>query len=132
MQITEHFSSEEFNQPARHGFSEIVYPEKYLPFLFDLCAQLEIIRAQFNRPVTILSGYRSVSYNKAIGGARNSQHVLGKAVDIAISEVKASDVHRKIVELHNSGRIKIGGLGKYPGFVHVDVRPGHLVTWGGN
>ena len=32
--------------------------------------------------IIVSSGYRSESYNKQIGGAKNSQHVKGEAVDI--------------------------------------------------
>lgn len=45
-------------------------------------AGLERIRAFLSdTPIVITSGYRSESLNKAVGGAKNSQHQKGEAVD---------------------------------------------------
>jgi hypothetical protein len=43
---------------------------------------LDPLRALYGRPIKINSGYRSVEVNKAIGGARTSQHLFGLAADI--------------------------------------------------
>jgi hypothetical protein len=42
----------------------------------------EPIRAHFNTPIYISSGYRSAALNKAIKGAASSQHCKGEAIDI--------------------------------------------------
>ena len=42
----------------------------------------EPIRANFRCPILISSGYRSKELNAKIGGATNSQHNLGQAIDI--------------------------------------------------
>lgn len=132
MKITAHFNREEFDQPARHGLPHVPYPEEYLPHLRDLCEQLEVIRAEFDSPITITSGYRTPQYNKKIKGARFSQHLTGRAADIVVRGASADEVHTCVLLLHKAGRIHLGGLGKYENFVHVDVRPsGRLVRWGG-
>ena len=38
-----------------------------------------------NEPIIINSGYRSPAVNKAVGGAPNSNHLIGCAVDIHVS-----------------------------------------------
>jgi hypothetical protein len=40
------------------------------------------IRNHFKSPIIISSGFRSEKLNKAIGGAKNSQHMKGEAIDI--------------------------------------------------
>ena len=40
------------------------------------------IREHFNTPIYVSSGYRSSALNKKIGGAKNSQHLTGEAMDI--------------------------------------------------
>jgi len=40
------------------------------------------IRDHFGVPIYISSGYRSAALNKKIGGAKNSQHLTGEAMDI--------------------------------------------------
>lgn len=81
-------------------------------------------------PIAVLSAYRTVAHNRAIGGAPKSQHVEGRALDlrppIGWSVDRFYDVIRTV---HTKG-----GIGKYQraGFVHVDVRPGdRLVAWDG-
>ena len=133
MQITEQFSLEEFKQPARHNLPEIAYPEEWIPILKELCEQLEIIRAIYNQPITIISGYRSPEYNMAIRGAEHSQHMLGRAADIVIKDINAGDVHEAILKLMREDNLALKGLGYYPNnnplFNHVDIREGPTSLW---
>ncbi len=51
--------------------------------------RLEAIRAKGNgRPVTVESGFRSVAYNRCIGGGSLSQHLYGTAADIKIAHMR--------------------------------------------
>lgn len=43
---------------------------------------LDLLRIAFGAPIYVNSGFRSASLNKAVGGAKNSQHMDGKAADI--------------------------------------------------
>lgn len=56
----------------------------------------EPIRNNFNVPIHISSGYRSKALNTAIGGASNSQHCLGQAIDIDM-DGSSSGVTNKMV-----------------------------------
>ena len=86
----------------------------------ELILKLERLRYECgNRPVIINSGYRTESHNQAVGGARNSQHLYGRAADIVVSGVKASTVYKKANRIFSNG-----GVGKYNTFTHVDTR-GH-------
>jgi len=85
------------------------------PKLLEL---LEHIRAHFDAPVKINSGYRSPSHNAKIGGAKGSYHVKGMAADIVVKGVPASKVYDYLNTTHN------GGVGRYKRFTHVDVREG--------
>jgi len=56
--------------------------------LGDLCYEvLEPVRAKFDKPVTITSGYRSPELSEAIGSKATSQHCSGEAVDFEIAGV---------------------------------------------
>ena len=132
MNITPHFSVAEF---ASHD--HVPYPAEWvMSRLAPLCAMLETIRAEFDRPMVIVSGYRSPAHNAEVGGASASQHMQGRAADIVLVNVKPSVVHARVLELYEQGRLPaLGGLGKYDGWVHVDIRPqnpaGHLARWEG-
>ena len=79
----------------------------------------------------LISGYRSPQTNhrlKESGGARSgvanrSQHMLGKATDIAMPGIPLATLRSAAYSLRR------GGVGYYPrdGFVHVDT--GQLRTW---
>ncbi|MEJ2690346.1 MAG: DUF882 domain-containing protein [Deltaproteobacteria bacterium] len=79
-------------------------------------------------PFQIISGYRSPKTNAMLarrsrGVAKHSQHILGKAVDIRLSECGLDCLHKAAVEL------RAGGVGYYPAsdFIHVDV--GRVRYW---
>lgn len=46
---------------------------------------LQPLRERLKKPVIITSGYRSHEVNKLVGGAQNSQHTRGQAVDIVVN-----------------------------------------------
>ena len=82
---------------------------------------LQCIREHFGKPVTITSGYRTA----AVGGAKSSQHLLGRAADIRVQGVSVEDVAAYAESLMPDW----GGVGRYPvkagratGWVHVDTR----------
>ena len=43
---------------------------------------LDPLRDAYGKPIIVNSGYRSNTLNAVIGGAKNSQHMYGEAVDI--------------------------------------------------
>jgi len=88
---------------------------------------LQPLRDAVGKPITIMSGYRSPAYNRKIGGARHSQHMLGTAADIKIKGMTPKQVADKIELLFAPG-----GLGRYPSFTHVDIRQGRKARWGNN
>lgn len=90
-----------------------------------LTVVLQCIRERFGKPVTITSGYRTAAHNAAVGGAKSSQHLLGRAADIRVEGVSVEDVAAYAESLMPDW----GGVGRYPvkagratGWVHVDTR----------
>lgn len=85
MQITEHFTVEEFERSStadRLGIANRV-PAALLPNLRTLCeVVLEPLRAFAGKPIVISSGYRCPALNRAVGGASQSQHLRGEAADL--------------------------------------------------
>lgn len=78
--------------------------------------------------IHIICGYRSQEYNSLLrkegrSVAKQSLHLHGQAVDIAIPGAALSDVRRIAIAMKN------GGVGYYPGagFVHLDS--GNFRTW---
>lgn len=84
----------------------------------ELVEILQKIRTHFGKAVTINSGYRTVSKNKACGGATYSQHLYGTAADITVKGVAPKTVAAYAETLMP----KKGGIGIYGTFTHIDVR----------
>ncbi len=82
----------------------------------ELLHKLQKLRDSICKPIIINSGYRTESYNKKVGGAKNSYHTQGQAVDIRINGLKPEEV-AKIAE-----RIGFTGIGIYKNFTHLDIR----------
>ncbi|MQS09420.1 D-Ala-D-Ala carboxypeptidase family metallohydrolase [Streptomyces alkaliphilus] len=77
-------------------------------------------RAMGDRPITVSSGFRSVSCNNAVGGASNSRHLYGDAADL----VGTHSFCALAQQARNHGFNGILGPG-YPGHhdhTHVDTR----------
>ena len=56
--------------------------------LTDLCyGVLELVRAKFDKPIIVTSGYRSEELCVAINSSKTSQHTKGQAVDFEIAGV---------------------------------------------
>ena len=75
-----------------------------------------MLRRYIGKPITINSGYRTPSYNKAIGGAKQSQHMEGTAVDIVVKDYTPEEV------AHLGKLLGFRGIGLYNTFCHLDVR----------
>ena len=108
---------------CKDGSDEILVDEA-------LVLLLQCIREHFGKAVVITSGYRTATHNTAVGGAKSSQHLLGRAADFYVEGVPVATV-AAYAETLLSGR---GGIGRYPkdakhparktGWVHIDTRAG--------
>ena len=92
--------------------------DKALANLKRVALLLEKVRAEVNRPIIVTSGYRSPNINSAIGGQKNSQHMLGCAADIRAIDLSADDLMMAIVD----SDIKYDQLIKeFDSWVHISV-----------
>lgn len=59
---------------------------------------LQLIRDDFNSPILVNSGFRSVEVNDAVGGVSSSWHLSGLAYDITSSNSRKFDDLKKCVQ----------------------------------
>lgn len=87
IQLSKHFKLSEFlrsETAVRRGIDNTPSIE-VVSNLQQLCVNiLEPLRAYFNTPIVVSSGYRSTALNKAVGGSATSQHMTGEAADLRI------------------------------------------------
>lgn len=118
MKLTENFSLHEFN--CKDGTP---VPEQFHPNVKELANNLQIIRDYIKQPLIISgSGYRTKSHNAKVGGAPKSQHLTASAADITAKGYTPKELAAIIETLIEKGKVKQGGLGIYPSFVHYDIR----------
>ena len=90
MQLSKHFKLEEFEKSStatRLGIKNKAGSGE-IKNLTDLCyAVLEPVRAKFEKPILVTSGYRSEELCVAIKSSKTSQHTKGQAVDFEIAGV---------------------------------------------
>lgn len=106
--ISKNFKVKEFK--CKDGSDEILLDSS---FVSD---KLQTIRDHFGKPVKINSAYRTISYNKKVGGAANSYHTKGRAFDIVVTGVGLDEICKF------AQSIGIKGIIRYNTFVHLDSR----------
>lgn len=122
-QLTKNLNIDEFK--SNDG---AVMPPDVAKNIQELAKNLQVIRDYFNLPMEITSGWRSPAHNAKIGGAKNSQHIYGRAADFKIKGKSPMEIAKAIEQLITLGRIKQGGVGIYPTWIHYDIR-GSKARW---
>lgn len=91
----------------------------------ELFLLLDAVRSKLkagDRPFQLISGYRSPKLNGMLSScnrnvSKKSYHLKGMAADVCLEGVRLSDIRNAAAQL------KIGGVGQYSNFVHLDVGP---------
>ncbi len=103
IQFTPNFSLQELLLTSNRKFDNEQYnpPAEIIENLRALCVNvLQPLRDALGTPVNLNSGYRCPSLNRAIGGAKNSQHMSGQAADIVDFTNGNEYLFKKIKELN--------------------------------
>ncbi len=135
LQLTKNFHIREFK--CKDG-TEV--PPKFMLDVQTLADNLQVLWYDLNnnRPkaapanvvigIHINSGYRTVAYNKKVGGKKASKHLTAEAADITCKWETPKQLAARIERLIIAGKMWQGGLGIYPGFTHYDIR-GTKARW---
>lgn len=98
---------------------ECTHPQhKHVQLCGELAEKLQRLRSALGKPIIINSGYRCPERNAQVKGSPTSQHLHGKAVDIAVRGVSPKRVAAE------AEKIGFGGIGIYETFTHLDTRNG--------
>jgi zinc D-Ala-D-Ala carboxypeptidase len=131
MKLSPNFTLEEMleSQTARRkGISEQFTPSpEVINSLRALCKNiLQPLRDAIGGPIKVSSGYRTPRLNRAIGGAKNSQHMVGEAADIqGLNGLTNKQLFNKIKQLNLPFDQLIWEFGndQNPAWVHVSFGP---------
>ena len=86
------------------------------PFIPLVC---QMVRNYFDMPFTPNSAYRTIAHNKNVGGATNSSHTRGRAVDIPANKgVTPNQLYDFVDKLFGNW----GEVGIYSWGIHVGIQ----------
>lgn len=88
--------------------------------ILEVCRQFDAIREAWNGPIGVTSGYRPEPINSQVGGAPNSYHTRGMALDIYPVGGSLESFHQWLIKRWSGGY----GDGRAKGFIHIDTRSG--------
>ena len=122
-----------WSELACHDAEKTPYPDKWrLSRLPLLTSVFEHFRHEVGSSITIGCAYRTPEHNRRAGGAKKSQHIEGRALDLYTPKGwKTSAFHALAKSLAHENHT-IGAIGYYQWGVHVDTRPRgrKLIAWG--
>lgn len=127
--LTENFKHSELNHSGYASFHKIHnvatgYAAENQQWLAIV---LQLIRDHFGVAITITSGYRSESVNKAMGGSPTSSHRHGSAADIKFADVPIGRANQKaravqIAQFFDSIGLVFDQIIYYNSWIHVGMR----------
>lgn len=110
--LSEHFKLKEFR--CKDGSDKVIIDDMGIELL-------ESLRMFGGKPLHIVSGYRTASYNEKCGGAKKSYHIAGQAWDVYMDGVD-------MITLAIWGAMMgARGIGIYKNWVHLDTRDDRYV-----
>lgn len=126
--ITKNFKYSELNHSgyaATHGIRNIATGVEAQNQVW-LAIVLQIIRDEFNVPMTVTSGYRSSLVNQKVGGSKTSAHVTGSAADVVFSDIASGSASQRkralqIGEFLDEVGIVYDQLIYYKSWIHIGM-----------
>ena len=122
MKLTNNFSLSEFE--CKCGCEMPAFVKENVK---ELAENLQVLRDVVGR-IDLTNAYRCKEHNADVGGSTNSQHIKGKAADIKSNTLSPSEIASITDDLMKSEKFKLGGIGIYNTFTHVDIR-GYKARW---
>jgi hypothetical protein len=109
--------------PQRTNFQGRIFAaEEITGNIIKQAKELDRLRVFFgSRPIIITSWYRPPAVNRAVGGARWSQHILGWGTDWKVHGMAPMSVSARLEANY------LGGVGRNRYYTHTDLR--HLLGW---
>ena len=120
--MTKNFSLSEFE--CKCGCKMPAFVEENIK---ELANNLQVLRDEVGR-LDLTNAYRCKEHNTDVGGSVNSQHLKGKAADIKSKTLSPNEIASYVNDLMKSEKFKLGGVGIYNTFTHVDIR-GTRARW---
>jgi hypothetical protein len=111
---------------ATHNGERIPQTSIHTQNIIKIARLAEQAREKLGQPLKITSWYRPEPWNSRVGGAKNSTHLQGLAIDFNCGNMSGREMARRLSDWS-------GGMGIYSNFprlLHLDARD-YRARWGG-
>lgn len=120
--VSEHFYVHEVE--CRCGCGQCIKNDKLLQMVENFRAYLnETFSEKLGHEIGITphSVNRCKKHNDSVGGASDSLHLIGQAMDLHVNGLPKKKLHKLAKKLWSDKNILYGGLGLYNYGIHIDV-----------
>lgn len=138
MKLSENFSLSEFVKSGyaeKYGIDNTPTQDELANIKKLVTTVLQPLRDEFGEPIIVSSGYRCERVNNGIGGAKNSDHKYGAAVDIKAKSGLRPDNKRLwdcVMKMYREGRLKCrqiiweyGRISTGCDWIHLSINNGY-------
>ncbi|HEY9645830.1 MAG TPA: D-Ala-D-Ala carboxypeptidase family metallohydrolase [Chroococcidiopsis sp.] len=110
---------------ATHGGSRMPPNQPTVDAIIRIATLAQQARDRIGRPFRITSWYRPPDINERAGGASNSRHMVGDAIDFYCDGLTGDQIYRALSPWWTGG---LGRYQRYPNLSHIDAR-GYRARW---
>lgn len=110
---------------ATHGGTRMPPNQATVDAMIRIATLAQQARDRIGRPFRITSWYRPSEINREVGGASQSQHMVGDAIDFYCDGLTGDQIYRALDPWWTGG---LGRYSSYPDLCHIDAR-GYRARW---
>ena len=92
----------------------------------EFIVKLQAVRTYAQFPFGVNSGFRCPKHNEIVGGFKNSQHLVGAAVDVSTISWSSAQIY---AVLKYAFKVGIKGVGIGKNMIHLDGRNSRGKIW---
>ncbi|MBD2103316.1 D-Ala-D-Ala carboxypeptidase family metallohydrolase [Leptolyngbya sp. FACHB-261] len=104
---------------ATHGGSRMPPDQATVDAMIRIAKMAQLARNKIGRPFRITSWYRPPEINRQVGGASQSRHMVGDAIDFYVEGLTGNQLYWTLDSWWTGG---LGRYTKFPALCHIDAR----------
>lgn len=104
---------------ATHDGTRMPESQEIYEGMIRIAVEAQKVRDLLGVPMIVTSWYRTSEANAAAGGATDSRHLCGDAIDFYCDNLTGDEIYDQLDPIWTGG---LGRYSQYPDLVHIDAR----------